>query len=317
MDSSVSRLMLYEKTSLITTAGGYRVLSNRIKNNVKDNFELAATSDTLTTAERYDIEKGYIAFDLFVKNYTGGTYNAKPTLEQEEDIYLTKDSEVKVHNAGYNGTDNLTPSAASLGLSKVDVAFENGVRVAFAQVGRTTSFGMGNSVSMPATGEDVLEKEVQGLNCASGGTTYGASTIPTGSYIKNPYLQPNYDNIGTSNAVGICRVDNIWEPNETKHTTDAQNYFTTSCKQRVGSNKNNTFEENAYNDTACTPQTLNELGEETSVGSGSWDGKYINTYVFNDEFKSGTATGSETPTGNHIVDIDIFDGHNTDRKSTL
>ena len=35
MDINASRMILFEKTSLITTSGGYRVVANRIKNNLR------------------------------------------------------------------------------------------------------------------------------------------------------------------------------------------------------------------------------------------------------------------------------------------
>ena len=35
-------------------------------------------------------------------------------------------------------------------------------------------------------------------------------------------------------STGICRTAQIWEPNDTKHTTNAINWYKTSCKARIG-----------------------------------------------------------------------------------
>ncbi|NLM63403.1 MAG: DUF5011 domain-containing protein [Mollicutes bacterium] len=101
MDSSTSRLKLYEKTSFRPTAGGYRLMTSLVDNsgpNEKD---------------------GYVVFDLFIKNKSGSKYIKELNPLDEEAVYLADDSFVDVAVGGVAGT-----------------GIENSVRVAFAQVGR-------------------------------------------------------------------------------------------------------------------------------------------------------------------------------------
>ena len=106
MDSSVSRMILYEKASLDPTAGGYRLLSSRVPNHIDGNPE----------------QEGYVVFDLFIKNITGSQYIKELNILDEESIYLTTDSEVTVASTGVKNT-----------------GIENSVRVAFAQIGRVVA----------------------------------------------------------------------------------------------------------------------------------------------------------------------------------
>ena len=107
MDATASRMKLFEKASLTSTPGGYRLMASRVKN-----FDAGATE-----------QDGYVAFDLFVKNFSGTQYIEGLNPLDEEAIYLTNDSNVTVAAAGVNG------GVANTGI-------ENSVRVAFAQIGR-------------------------------------------------------------------------------------------------------------------------------------------------------------------------------------
>src|SRR5574344_2582027 len=107
VDGSVSTLKLYEKGSLTTTKGGYRLLTSRV-NNYTDN------SGTISQGE------GYVAFDLFIKNLSGTEYYPTNEPLNEEAIYLTTNSSVVVNST--NG--------------KANTGIENSVRVAFTQIGR-------------------------------------------------------------------------------------------------------------------------------------------------------------------------------------
>ncbi len=100
IDPATSRLILYEKGSLTTSAGGYRLMASKVQN---------------TEAE----QDGYVAFDLFIKNLSGNEYYTELNELNEEAIYLTTDSAVTVGGEGVEGT-----------------GIENSVRVAFAQIGR-------------------------------------------------------------------------------------------------------------------------------------------------------------------------------------
>ncbi len=162
MDVASSRMKLYEKASLTTTPGGYRLLASRVHNYEPGNPE----------------QDGYVVFDLFIKNFSGTQY--LPVLNEldEEAIYLTTDSEVTVASTGVANT-----------------GIENSVRVAFAQVGRVA-------------GTITNAAQITGVTCTS---VPGVST-------------------------GICRTAQIWEPNDKNHTTNAINWYSTSCKARIGAN---------------------------------------------------------------------------------
>ena len=104
IDDDVSRLILYEKSSLTQSAGGYRIMTSRAENDNEENGEV----------------DGYVAFDLFIRNHSGADYIVNLDDKNEEAIYLSVDSTVKVSDTdGVQGT-----------------GIENSVRVAFAQIGR-------------------------------------------------------------------------------------------------------------------------------------------------------------------------------------
>ena len=121
IDASSSRLKLYEKGSFTATAGGYRIMSSRVQN---------------TGASEAD---GYVAFDLFIKNLSGNEYYTEVNEKNEEAIYLTPESEVKVAATGNNEENS---------------GIENSVRVAFAQIGRVKA--------------DSAASKIQGISCAEG-----------------------------------------------------------------------------------------------------------------------------------------------------
>ena len=102
IDEVVSRLVLYEKSSITASKGGFRIMTSRAEN------------------EGAEEAKGYVAFDLFVKNHSGADYIKELDRLNEEAIYLSIDSAVAVSDTdGEKGT-----------------GIENSVRVAFAQIGR-------------------------------------------------------------------------------------------------------------------------------------------------------------------------------------
>ena len=122
IDAASSRLILYEKGSLTPTEGGYRLMASRVTNGVGETEE-----------------RGYVAFDLFIKNLSGNEYYEELNIRNEEAIYLTPESSVTVSDAG---------GVANTGI-------ENSVRVAFAQIGRVV-----------ATTEEA--DTIQGINCTGG-----------------------------------------------------------------------------------------------------------------------------------------------------
>ena len=129
MSTGSSRMVLFEKASFTTTPGGYRLLASQINNDAD-----AANQK----------QKGYVAFDLFVKNYSGTQYITDiddPTNTLfEEAIYLTTDSSVTIASSGV-----------------AESGIQNSVRVAFAQVGRISGY---------STNEEAITK----ISCSNSGT---------------------------------------------------------------------------------------------------------------------------------------------------
>ena len=137
MNTATSRMIMYEKSSMTTTPGGYRLLASTVDN------------DKSATEQK---QKGYVAFDLFIKNYSGTQYltnMSDPTdTSFEEAIYLNTDSHVSVAtNAG---------GVASTGI-------ENSVRVAFAQIGRISAYSTDASA-------------ITGITCSNSGAGDNAVT---------------------------------------------------------------------------------------------------------------------------------------------
>ena len=122
MDATSSRLIMYEKGSLTTTPGGYRLMASKVNN------------DGASEA------RGYVAFDLFIKNLSGEAYYTNYDPLNEEAIYLTPESSVTVAEGGEKNT-----------------GIENSVRVAFAQIGRVVA------TTTEAT-------TITGITCAGGGS---------------------------------------------------------------------------------------------------------------------------------------------------
>jgi hypothetical protein len=124
INTTTSRLTLFEKGSLTATPGGYRLMASRVNND-------STTPD------------GYVAFDLFIKNSSGTEYYETNNQLNEEAIYLTNDSKVKVGSTGVANT-----------------GIENSVRVAFAQIGRVIATNTNAST-------------IQGITCATNGDVTG------------------------------------------------------------------------------------------------------------------------------------------------
>lgn len=162
VDSTSSTLKLFEKGSLTATEGGYRLLASRVKNYEQDENN------------KYGEANGYIAFDLFIKNLSGAEYYVEDNIKNEEAIYLTEDSKVKVSNDGVK-----------------DTGIENSVRIAFAQIGRVI-----------ATTTDV--DKITGLTC----TTIEDETSPksgvTGICRNATIWEPN----DTKHVVGAIEYYN-------------------------------------------------------------------------------------------------------------
>lgn len=121
IDLTASRLIMFEKASLTANEGGYRLMSSQVGN---------------TAATETD---GYVAFDLFIKNLSGTEYITEYNELNEEAIYLTTDSEVKVATGGVE-----------------DTGIENSVRVAFAQIARVPATETDDAVITAMDCEDTI-----------------------------------------------------------------------------------------------------------------------------------------------------------------
>ena len=138
IDATASRLIMFEKGSLTTTPGGYRLMASRVDNHTK-----------LTESEG----NGFVAFDLFVRNLSGSAYYADYNQLNEEAIYLTQNSAVTVDTTG--------------GADQSKTGIENSVRVAFAQIGRVQAV-KDNSIT-----DTTLVEKIQKISCASGSGVTG------------------------------------------------------------------------------------------------------------------------------------------------
>ena len=133
MDTTSSRMKIYEKGSLTAKDGGYRLLTSQVNN----------YSTKVEGGNEYIEGDGYVAFDLFIKNLSGDAYYEEDNVLNEEAIYLTYESAVTVGESGEENT-----------------GIENSVRVAFAQIGRVI-----------ATTEDT--DVITGINCTGGDDVTG------------------------------------------------------------------------------------------------------------------------------------------------
>ena len=203
IDATANRMKLYEKGSLTATKGGYRLMSSRVPN-----YATGSNPD------------GYVVFDLFIRNSSGTEYYPDYNELNEEAIYLTNDSKVKVGSTGV-----------------ADAGIENSVRVAFAQIGRVQAPTTAETQETPTVATDPSIANIQGLTCNG--------AMGTQAEISN--------GTGTIKSTGICRTATIWEPNDTDHVANALTWYNTTCMERTAAN---TSLATSYNvDTSSNPNT--------------------------------------------------------------
>lgn len=114
-----SRMIMYQKSGITATPGGYRLMASPVQN-------LGAEE-----------AKGYIAFDIFIKNFIGKQYIKELNEHTEEAIYLTYDSDVGIASSG---------GVPGYGI-------ENSLRVGFVQIGRVI-------------GSEMNQKTITGITCS-------------------------------------------------------------------------------------------------------------------------------------------------------
>ena len=202
VDSTVSRLQMFEKGSLTTTKGGYRLLASRVHN-----------YDKTEEGKIGNIESnGYVAFDLFIKNLSGTEYYTENNILNEEDIYLTTNSAVKVaSNGGIAGT-----------------GIENSVRVAFAQIGR-----------VEATDGVASVDNIKNITCTDAAKAEGQAQV-TGICRSAQIWEPN-DTKHVQNAINWYETSCKTRKTDGTDVTDADSYDATSCSGVVDGTANKTY----------------------------------------------------------------------------
>ena len=183
MDSTVSEMMLYEKGGLKTTWGGYRLIASRVNNYNKEEIDPAI-----------ELQKGYVAFDLFIKNYSGSQYIEQLNPDDEEDIYLTTDSVVKVAESG----------------GVVGSGIENSVRVAFAQIGRVNQFNSNQT-------------DITSLTCNDSGTS-GTISFQTGICRTAQIWEPN-DTYHVDGAISFYQTSCLKRKPDGHDLKDYNSYY--------------------------------------------------------------------------------------------
>ena len=106
IDTTTSKLKLFEESSLSANEGGYYVRSSQVSNSSTE-------------------ENKYVAFDLFIRNGKRSGYNGTYNMNEEEDVYLSADS---------FATTNISGNTPDYGAA-------NSLRVGFFEIGRVASSG--------------------------------------------------------------------------------------------------------------------------------------------------------------------------------
>jgi len=258
LDSEVSRMKLYEKASLTTSPGGYRLLASKVNNR----YVLDADGEE---TEELSQGKGYIVFDLFVKNISGNAYYHENEVKNEEGIYLNFDSAVKVKT---NGSD-----------SQELTGIENSVRVAFAQIGRVV-----------ATTEDVdtiTKMTCKGTDMSGEGYTYKAGDV-TGICRNAQIWEPN-DTKHVNNALNWYNTSCITRKSTGSNVTLDASYNVatynasgdktadaTYCYAEGGATKTHMAANANALPTYAISRAIN-IADNVDV----YDGKVLNTYEGN------------------------------------
>lgn len=265
LDSTTSRMKLYEKASLTTSPGGYRLLASQIDN----------STVTPGTAEG----SGYVAFDLFIKNLSGEAYYVDNKQLNEEAIYLTTDSSVSVST---NGSDELT-------------GIENSVRVAFAQIGRVEA-----TIDTEDDADGSLLNLVTSMDC-DGDTTN--SNYPVTGICRNAQIwEPNetshitnalnwYENSCITRKADGSTITSSDSYNVAQYDADGvQTTPATYCMADGGATK--TYLD-ANNNALPTYAISREIAIADNVDV--YDGEVFNTYTGNSTTYANYIAGTDEP----------------------
>ena len=203
MNAVKSRMILYEKSSITPSAGGFRVMSHQI-NNLEDTEK-----------------PGYVVFDLFIKNFTGSKYYVDLNEAQEEAIFLTTDSSVTVGQDGTPGT-----------------GVENSVRVAFTQIGRVIGTNTDSDVITKITcGGSPVETPKTDPNYVTGICRDAQIWEPNDrSHVQNAI---NFYNTACLKRVSKTDIEDT--PAYTPLTEEEKEAGTTNCNAISDNNYYNTY----------------------------------------------------------------------------
>ena len=239
VDAATSKLIMYEKGSLTATEGGYRIMASRVNNTAKAEVG------------------GYVAFDLFVKNFSGEEYYTEYNPLNEEAIYLTPESSVTVSTNG--GEQN--------------TGIENSVRVAFAQIGRVEA--------TPETTEtEETAQKITGISCT---TANGVTKICD---LKDAQIWEPNDTRHVQNAINwyneSCKGrtgESVMEPSS----------YTGTCKPVEDGTAYSTYVVSGVIDETDTVDVYDGEdynGYTNSISPTAQDGKLVDLDTFTDTEKN-------------------------------
>ena len=188
IDTTTSTMKMFEKGSLTATPGGYRLMASRIHNydTPLGGWTTPEPGEDPEPIGQFQEIGGYVAFDLFIRNFSGREYYATNDVLNEEAIYLTDDSTVEVKTTGANA------GVANTGI-------ENSVRVAFAQIGRVN-------------GKTTDVSKITGISCATDDDV-------TGICRTAQIWEPN-DKAHVANAISYYETSCRLRPAATSPATD-------------------------------------------------------------------------------------------------
>lgn len=181
-DGALHSLELFSKSSIVSLNGGYRLRSDRLDNKTEE-------------------QDGYVAFDLYIKNQSGEGYEPDWDYTQDEGVYLTNTSSVKLKAAG----------------SETQSDLERSIRLAFMQIGRVSKN------AEPELVRDITCDDVEGEEDDLENTTI------TGLCTKTSADFPAVAGV----PAGRGMVWNIWEPNDSTHTQNSIDHYALICKMRT------------------------------------------------------------------------------------
>ena len=220
IDKVNSDLIMYNKTSVSSLTGGYRLRADVLSHTQPD-------------------RRGYVAFDLFLKNTSGDGYSDGYDFAEEEGIYLLHDSMAHLIIAGAGGEEEEGGEPIEGEEGEDDPAvplggdgIENSVRVAFVQIGRVS--------------KDATKALAQGITCNQGTPTEGV----TGLCDEHP----------DGAADGLGYTWNIWEPNHLQHNDLSKAHLDLICRVRSDAT--------TYESNLCV-ENWEEAGYLTTYAIGS------------------------------------------------